>query len=233
MKFSKKAKVKNKNSYSGRKWLGMIFLLLAVVIAFVAMPMFYANKGETAKVVTVAKNLNKGAVIEQEHVAMKEVGIYGIDGYLTDAENVIGKTAATNLLPGDIVTKNKINSKANDPIAFIQNENKRLVTVTLASNAAGLASHLKPGDIVNVYNTFEDEFGALTALPPLLSNLEVYDVENSSAVSVEDVKKQSSASASNADAIINTVTFIATEEQAAALIQAEYSGKLHVVFVKR
>lgn len=225
---------KPKKSYSGRKWLGVLCLILALVIAFVVMPILYAEKGETSKVVVTLKNITKGSVIQSEDVTKKEVGIYGHTGYYTNSNDVVGKAATTNLVKGEVLTTGKINSKDGDPLSFIKQDNKKLVSITLASNAAGLASHLLPGDNVNVYAMREDEFGMSTvSLDPLLSNLEIYDLENSTTKSIVDAKKNGDSNSSNTDVIINTITFIASNEQAEALIRAEYSGALHVVLVKR
>ena len=37
----------------------------------------------------------------------------------------------------------------------------------------------------------------------------------------------------NADPIISTITFIASDDQANKLIECEYAGNIHVTFVKR
>jgi pilus assembly protein CpaB len=69
---------------------------------------------------------------------------------------------------------------------------------------------------------------------PELKELEVYSAENARAQDAAQVRKQQAESqSSTGDPIVKAVTLIVTEAQAERLIQAEYTGKLHLVFEKR
>jgi len=102
---------------------------------------------------------------------------------------------------------------------------------------------LKSGDIVTVavfLNPKESSNGEQSASPkvmisPELKSLEVYSVENSRTQSIEQAREQQQADnkPSSNDPIPKTVTLVVTEAQAVKLIEAEYTGKLHMILEKR
>jgi pilus assembly protein CpaB len=111
--------------------------------------------------------------------------------------------------------------------------------VSVLSIAAGLSSHLQSGDIVTVavfLNKTSDNQSATpqVILYPELKGLEVYSVENSRTQSTAEMRKQQKESqSSSGDPVPRAVTLIVTEAQAEKLIEAEYTGKLHLIFEKR
>ena len=104
------------------------------------------------------------------------------------------------------------------------NQGKMLVTVSLDSVAAGVGNNLKSGDIISIVGYANDAVVAYEELKAL----EVYSIENENAEKLEDVENNE-----EAEHLASTVTLIANQVQAEKLIQAEYSGKVHAVFVKR
>jgi pilus assembly protein CpaB len=72
------------------------------------------------------------------------------DNIINDKSLVIGKIAKTSMVKGDYIFPQKIADFATDEkMDRIIKEDKKLVTVSVSSIAAGLSSHLKSGDIVN------------------------------------------------------------------------------------
>jgi len=209
------------------------------------LPKLYKDKAETVTVLRVAADISKGEKIENRHIAEVEVGKYGLpDNIINDKSLVIGKIAKTSMVKGDYIFPQKIADFASDEkMNRIVKENKRLVTVSVPSIAAGLSSHLKSGDIVTVavfLNQKESSDGEQSASPkvmiyPELKSLEVYSVENSRTQSTEQAREQQQADnkPSSNDPIPKTVTLVVTEAQAVKLIEAEYTGKLHLILEKR
>jgi pilus assembly protein CpaB len=221
-----------------RKAKAILCFIVVLVIAFVAMPMLYKGQAETGTVAVAARPIANGTEIKASDIQMKTIGTFGIPGdVITDKDDIVGKVAKVDIVEDDVILKSKIGKFASDPIidSFVQ-EGKELVSITVKSNAAGLASHIEKGDILNVSCVREsvDEFGNSSGVQvvnyPELQNLEVYGVENAKAQSVEDEKTSNEA---NSDPIISTITFIANDEQANRLIECEYAGNIHVKFVKR
>ena len=104
------------------------------------------------------------------------------------------------------------------------NAGKMLVTVSLDSVAAAVGNHLQSGDIVSVIGYADNTVTAYEEL----KNLEVFSVENDDAQNLDDVENDE-----NAEKIASNITLIVNQAQAEKLVQAEYSGKVHAVFVKR
>lgn len=221
-----------------RKVKAIICFVIAFVIAFVVWPMAMKQQAETGSVAVASNAIARGEEIRASDITMKTIGTYGLAGdYITDKDEIVGKIAKVDIIEDDIILKDKVGNYAGDPIIdSIVGADKRLVSVTVKTNAAGLASHIEKGDILNVSCVSEavDEFGNSNGVEvlnyPELKNMEVYDIENAETQSVEEVRSGKEA---NSDPIINTITFIATEDQVNKLIECEYKGSIHVSFVKR
>ncbi|GHU94316.1 hypothetical protein FACS1894208_05170 [Clostridia bacterium] len=61
-----------------------------------------------------------------------------------------------------------------------------------------------------------------------LRHITVFDVENAKTDSVSEEQPDE-----NQDPVPKTVTLIVTEEQALKLVEAEYTGKIHLIFERR
>lgn len=197
------------------------------------MPIMNAGSNETAAIAVAKTDIKKGNTITEKDVFFTEKGIFGLEGYITKKEDVIGKPAAVDILKSDFVTTNKIGKENISRLQSIVNDKKSLVTVSVKTNAAGLASHLKSGDMVRLYSVIADEYtGSAVIQNPLLEKIEVYDIENSNTESIESDSKGDAAGSS--EMVASTITFIAvSKEQERILLEAEYRGSIHAVFVER
>lgn len=224
-----------------RIFLIILCLILAAVTSFVLLPKLYKDKGATMMVLRAAVDIPAGIKIEDKHLVMVEAGKYGLpDNLINDKSQVIGKVSKTTIIKGDYLFSEKIGEFIVDErLDRISVENKRLVTVSVPSIAAGLSSHLLAGDIVTVAVFMEkassgDDISPQVILYPELHNLEVYSVENARTQDTAQVREQQSENPSpSGDPTPKAVTLIVTEAQAQKLIQAEYTGKLHIIFEKR
>lgn len=193
----------------------------------------------------VVEDIPKGTSIENKHIAEVEVGKVGLpDNIINDKTKILGKIAKTSITKGEYIFPQKITDFATDEkMDRIVKENKRLVTVSVPSVAAGLSSHLKSGDFVTAAvflnrqegANSEQNTAARVILYTELKNLEVYSVENSRTQSTAQVREQQQEEnkPSTNDPVPKTVTLIVTEVQAVKLIEAEYTGKLHMILEKR
>lgn len=227
-----------------RIFLSALCIILAGIISFLLLPKFYADKGATVMVLRAAEDIAAGTKIEDKHLAAVEVGSFGLpDGIISDKTLIVGKIAQVNISKGDYLFSQKLGEFiADEKLDCIDAENKRLVTVTVPSIAAGLSSHLKSGDVVTVavFSSRKDGGGtsentiSQVILYPELKGLEVYSVENSRTQSTAQVREQQAENQQgSSDPIPKAVTLIVTETQATKLIEAEYTGKLHLIFEKR
>ncbi len=224
-----------------RIFLSVLCLVLAAGVSFLLLPRFYEDKGATVMVLRAAQDIPAGTELAEHHLASVEVGGYGLpEGVLNDKTQIVGKVARTAIAKGDYFFPQKLGSfLADELLDRLVKNNRRLVTVSVPSIAAGLSSHLKAGDVVTVAIFLEKASDGRDTSPqviiyPELKGLETYGVENARTQDTAEMREQQKSSQSaNSDPVPKAVTLIVTEAQAEKLVQAEYTGKLHLIFEKR
>lgn len=226
-----------------RIFLSAVCIVLSAAIAFILLPKFYADKSVTAMVLRASEDIPAGMEIQERHLVSVEMGSFGLPGdIINDKTLVIGKIAQTDIAAGDFLFPQKLGDYiANEKLDRIVREDKRLVTITVPSIAAGLSSHLRSGDRVTVAvfanqsaDGYENQRSvSRVTLYPELKDLEVYGVDNARTQSTAEVREQQVEGQPSGDPIPKAVTLIVTETQAARLVEAEYTGKLHLIFVQR
>lgn len=224
-----------------RIFLSALCLILAAGISFILLPRFYDNKSATVTVLRAAQDIPAGTELTDQNLTSVEVGSYGLpEGVISDPAQIVGKVAQTAIAKGDYFFIQKLGSYlADEQLDRIAKNDQRLVTISVSSIAAGLSSHLCAGDIVTVAVFIEKSSDGKASSPqvliyPELRGLETYSVENAKTEDTAKIREQQKdASSSNSDPVVKAVTLIVTEAQAEKLIQAEYTGKLHLIFMKR
>lgn len=207
--------------------IGGICIVVAAIFAFVMLPGMYKDKGETVKVFKLDHTVPAGTKITEDMLKETEVGNYGLPkNAIKDQKKAVGKYARVEIVPEEILLESKLSKYATDEkLDSIMNSDKKLVTVSLPSIAAGVGNNLQPGDIVSVLLYADNT----VVVYEELKNLEVYSIENDNAQNLEDVSKEED----EREKIASTITLIVTPLQAEKLVNAEYSGKLHMVFERR
>lgn len=206
--------------------VGVICIVIAAVMAFIFLPSISKSKSNTIKIYSVKNIIHEGSKIEESMITEKEVGSYGLpESVVKDKDKIVGKYAACDITPDDLILSSKLSDyAANQKLDKVMSQGKMLVTVSLDSVAAAVGNHLKTGDIISIVGYSNDS----VVVYEELKELEVYSIENENAEKLEDVENNE-----EAEHLASTVTLVATQVQAEKLIQAEYSGKVHAVFVKR
>ena len=216
-----------KKLFENKLIIGGICIILAAVLAFLILPKMYQKKEKTIMICRLQGDVAAGTKIEPEMIKQAEVGSFGLpETVVKNPDEIVGKYAKVAMTADDYLFASRFADYVTDEkIDKMMAEGKKLMAVTMSSNAASVANQLRSGDIVTVsyyadYETYiEDE----------LRGIEVYSVENDKAKSVEEVQDEDD----NADNIAATVTLIVTEEQALRLVNAEYSGKIHLLLESR
>lgn len=224
-----------------RIFLSVLCIVIAAVVSFLLLPKLYENKANTVMVLRAAEDIPTGTEMQDRHLVSAEVGSYGLpEDVINDKALIIGKVAQTGIFKGEYLFPQKLGGYlANELLDRIARNNQRLVTISVPSIAAGLSSHLQRGDMVTVA-VFTDKSSdgqsaiAQAILYPELKGLEVYGVENARTQDTTQVREQQSEGQSTSgDPVPRAVTLIVTEAQAQKLIEAEYTGRLHLIFEKR
>lgn len=212
--------------FQNKIFVGVGCVVLAAVMAFILLPSVNRSKNGTVKILKLKENISAGTQIDEKMLEEKEVGKYGLpESIVNDKDKVVGKFAACSISSDDFILSLKLSDfAASKKIDGVMNAGKMLVTVSLDSVAAAVGNHLQSGDIVSIIGYADNTVTAYEEL----KNLEVFSVENDDAQNLDDVENDE-----NAEKIASNLTLIVNQAQAEKLVQAEYSGKVHAVFVKR
>lgn len=207
--------------------VGGICIVIAAILAFLVLPGMYKQKEKTIYICRLQSDITAGTKIEAEMLKTVEVGSYGLpESVVKNPDDLVGKYAKVSLTADDYLYSSKFADYVSDErFDKAVAEGKRLIAVSVPSNAASVANQLKAGDRVTVAYYTDDN----VIIDDALKGIEIYSVENEDAQNLENVK----GSEDKEDTIAANVTLIATEEQAAKLISAEYSGKLHIMLENR
>ena len=212
--------------FQNKIFVGVGCVVLAAVMAFILLPSVNRNKNGTVKILKLKENISAGTQIDEAMLEEKEVGKYGLpESIVNDKDKVVGKFAACSISSDDLILSSKLSDfAASKKLDGVMNAGKMLVTVSLDSVAAAVGNHLQSGDIVSVIGYADNTVTTYEEL----KNLEVFSVENDDAQNLDDVENDE-----NAEKIASNITLVVNQAQAEKLVQAEYSGKVHAVFVKR
>lgn len=212
--------------FQNKIFIGIACIVTAAVMAFILLPSVNRNKNGTVKILKLKENISAGTLIEETMLEEKEVGKLGLpESVVSDKKAVVGKFATCSISSDDLILASKLSDyAASKKLDNVMNNGKMLVTVSLDSVAAAVGNHLQSGDIVSIIGYADN---AVTAYEEL-KNLEVFSVENDDAQNLEDAQNDE-----NAEKIASNITLVVNQVQAEKLVQTEYSGKVHAVFVKR
>ena len=121
---------------------GILSLLLAAVIAFVALP-------------TIARQTNGKEQISSENAEVVEVGGYNLPSNIAhQLSDVNGLYATADLAVGDYILTSKISSVpvSSDVALNSIPSGKVAISLTVKTLASGLSDKLQPGDIIRIYH---------------------------------------------------------------------------------
>lgn len=217
------------NFIKSKTFAGAMSILLAALIAFVAIPMVNKTTRATRNVVRINQPIAENVQITADLLSVVEVGSYNLPAdVISDPNAIVGKFAATNLLPTDnlVPTKFKDYRSATDEFLYeITNENLVAISVTVGDLQTQVSGKLQKGDIVSVYVVGRDsvtgEYGAV--LHDELKYMQIDALVNSSG---EDTTASD-------NKMISSVVFSCTESQARKLITLQSTGALYLVHVGR
>lgn len=203
---------------------GVISIILAATIAFVAIPLLSRQKSSTTEILSVTNSISKGDVISADDIEIIEVGEFNLnEDIIKEMSEVIGKYAATDLVVGDyILTDNLTVTYTEDDINldYIP-DGKMAMSFTVKSLATGLSTKIQTDDIIRLYyyNDQAISYDELSFVKVLsVTNSDGYDINTD-----EDEEKTLS----------STITVLVSPEQAMKITEMESAGSIHVTLISR
>ena len=212
---------------------GILSIVLAAIIAFIATPAVTSKTSSTCEIVRMKNTVTRGTLITADDIELVEVGGFNLpDSVARKLENVTGTYAAANLYPGDYLLPDKVSSVplSSDLVLNEIPDGKVAISITTQTLATGLSDKLQDGDIIRLYH-YDDEnvLEPVTDIPELRF-VKVLAVTDSKGLDIdyttppeEDEERQQTA----------TITVLATPEQAMLLTRYENEGLLHVALINR
>ena len=212
---------------------GILSIVLAAIIAFIAIPAVTSKTSSTCEIVRMKNTVTRGTLITADDIELVEVGGFNLpDSVARKLENVTGTYAAANLYPGDYLLPDKVSSVplSSDLVLNEIPDGKVAISIATQTLATGLSDKLQDGDIIRLYH-YDDEnvLEPVTDIPELRF-VKVLAVTDSKGLDIdyttppeEDEERQQTA----------TITVLATPEQAMLLTRYENEGLLHVALINR
>ncbi len=207
---------------------GIISLMLAATIAFIAIPTVVSKTNGKTEIVRISQPVLKGAQLMDKDIETVEVGGYNLPSNIArNKEDVVGKYATADLFDGDYILPSKVSFTPITSDIQLSNipSGKVAISLTVKTLASGLSDKLQPGDIVRVYH-FLDEAKEI----PELQYVMVLAVTDSKGVNVDNTKEPAEEEEKRQSA---TITVLANPEQAKVITEIENDGTSHVALITR
>ena len=217
----KNKKTIGSHALGNRTVIGIICIVAALAICFGIAPVVNKLRDGKTAVVRVVRTVEKGSPITDADIEIADVGSYNLtDGLLKNKDDVIGKHAACDLIPGDYISPAKLTDKTESAGNLLESlkEGKKAISVTIGSFAMGLSGKLETGDIVSavIYDSTENR----CFTPPELRYVKVITSTTSQGIDKAEV-------ADSAQPV--TVTLLVNDAQAELLALYERTGNIHFV----
>ena len=213
---------------NNRFLFGILSILLAAIIAFVALPTISRQTNGKTEIVRVTQPVLKGAAITDKDVEIVEVGSYNLPSNIAvSKEDVVGRYAAADLAAGDYILSSKVSvTPVTSDIALNSiPSGKVAISLTVKTLASGLSDKLQPDDIIRIYHFLDTakDIPELQFVKVLsVTDSKGYNVDNTKELSEEEEKQQSA-----------TITVLASPEQANIITGLENDGMAHVALISR
>ena len=207
---------------------GILSLVLAAVIAFVALPTIAQQTNGKTEIVRIIQPVLKGEQVTKENAEVVEVGGYNLPSNVAHSlEDVEGLYVTADLAAGDYILTSKVSSVPVSSDAALNDipSGKVAISLTVKTLASGLSDKLQPNDIVRIYHFLETAEEV-----PELRFVKVLSVTDSDGINVDNTKEPTEDEEPQQSA---TITVLASPEQARIITELENDGVAHVALISR
>jgi pilus assembly protein CpaB len=221
-----------------RIFISVVFAALTVM----TVASYAKSTKETVMVIRLNQKIKDNVEIKENMLIEVSVGKFGLPAnVIKDKSQIIGKYSATVILPDDNLVPDKFKDVKEMEDAFLYGitGERRAVSISIKSLAAGLSGKLLPGDVVSVVafiknrDVQQETLGHVQVYPEL-RYVEVGAINNSKAQDTNQLKAKDEKERNSTDTIIPaTITLLVDDIQATKLIEAENTGTIHIIFAGR
>lgn len=207
---------------------GILSLVLAAVIAFVALPTIARQTNGKTEIVRITQPVLKGEKITSDNAEVVEVGGYNLPSNVAHSmEDVEGLYVTADLAEGDYILTSKVSTVPVSSDVALNDipSGKVAISLTVKTLASGLSDKLQPGDIIRIYHFLETAEEV-----PELRFVKVLSVTDSDGINVDNTKEPTEDEEPQQSA---TITVLASPEQARIITEMENDGVAHVALISR
>ena len=207
---------------------GILSLVLAAVIAFVALPTIARQTNGKTEIVRITQPVLKGEKITSDNAEVVEVGGYNLPSNVAHSlSDVEGLYVTAELAAGDYILTSKVSTVPVSSDVALNDipSGKVAISLTVKTLASGLSDKLQPGDIIRIYHFLETAEEV-----PELRFVKVLSVTDSDGINVDNTKEPTEDEEPQQSA---TITVLASPEQARIITEMENDGVAHVALISR
>ena len=207
---------------------GILSLVLAAVIAFVALPTIARQTNGKTEIIRSTQPVLKGETITSDNAEVVEVGGYNLPSNVAHSmDDVEGLYVTADLAEGDYILTSKVSTVPVSSDVALNDipSGKVAISLTVKTLASGLSDKLQPGDIIRIYHFLETAEEV-----PELRFVKVLSVTDSDGINVDNTKEPTEDEEPQQSA---TITVLASPEQARIITEMENDGVAHVALISR
>ena len=207
---------------------GILSLVLAAVIAFVALPTIARQTNGKTEIVRITQPVLKGEKITSDNAEVVEVGGYNLPSNVAHSmEDVEGLYVTAELAAGDYILTSKVSTVPVSSDVALNDipSGKVAISLSVKTLASGLSDKLQPNDIIRIYHFLETAEEV-----PELRFVKVLSVTDSDGINVDNTKEPTEDEEPQQSA---TITVLASPEQARIITEMENDGVAHVALISR
>ena len=207
--------------------IALIVFFIILIMGVLMFPHFKKGfTGQTTPVFMLNSDIKERTLITEDmikNVDFPSEYIKDSKIIVSDKNEIINAYSKVAINKNDIISKDKITNK--DDVALYSKGN--LIAVTVSTLSSSVAGKIYPGDIVKVYGYIKEETETgiqnKVIAPKDLEKMEVAYILTSQAQDTTNTENNKT------DIVPNVVVLkVSNEKQASALVNLEYSGKIHL-----
>lgn len=230
--------------FKSKIFWGCCSLGLALLLAFVAIPLIENSKTQMVSVVVAAQDIPEGMKVESSMLQLKKICKVDVsDNAVLSQDEAEGMYTQVTLMTGDMLTTAKVGKTYfEDTYLYNIPDGKMAMSVELANLAQSVSGKIRGGDVVRIYAVF-DKTGNDTAnvggyAATLINELQYVEVLAVTNHNVQDIRQsKDGAQPSEGDTkdskSIATVTLLVNHKQATVLAGLNENAAIYAALVVR